>query len=68
MKTIDIIPSIENGEVVTVEADSLTRELLDSYKCYLVDCGTEAFVWMGRNTSLTARKAASKTVDVSLGP
>ncbi|XP_073269099.1 villin-4-like isoform X2 [Primulina huaijiensis] len=54
---------IENGEAVPVEADSLIRELLDSYKCYLVDCGTEAFVWMGRNTSLTARKAARKTVD-----
>ncbi|XP_073305104.1 villin-4-like [Primulina huaijiensis] len=54
---------IENGEAVHVEADSLTRELLDSYKCYLVDCGTEAFVWMGRNTSLATRKAASKAVD-----
>ncbi|XP_073150097.1 villin-4-like [Henckelia pumila] len=54
---------IENGETVPVDADSLTRELLDSYKCYLVDCGAEAFVWMGKNTSLTARKAASKTVD-----
>ncbi|XP_073157083.1 uncharacterized protein [Henckelia pumila] len=54
--------SIGNGEAVPVDADSLTRELLDSYKCYMVDCGAEAFVWMGKNTSLTA----SKTVDAGM--
>ncbi|XP_073157084.1 villin-4-like isoform X3 [Henckelia pumila] len=53
---------IGNGEAVPVDADSLTRELLDSYKCYMVDCGAEAFVWMGKNTSLTA----SKTVDAGM--
>ncbi|PON75025.1 Villin [Trema orientale] len=50
---------VEKGNAEPVEADSLTRELLDTNKCYLLDCGIEVFVWMGRNTSLDERKAAS---------
>ncbi|PON72763.1 Villin [Parasponia andersonii] len=50
---------IEKGKAEPVEADSLKRELLDTNKCYLLDCGIEVFVWMGRNTSLDERKAAS---------
>ncbi|KAJ4709284.1 villin 4 [Melia azedarach] len=51
--------SVDKGQAVPVEADSLTRELLDTNKCYLLDCGMEVFVWMGRNTSLDERKSAS---------
>ncbi|KAF3452761.1 hypothetical protein FNV43_RR03194 [Rhamnella rubrinervis] len=51
--------SIEKGQAKPVEADSFTRELLDTNKCYLLDCGLEVFVWMGRNTSLDERKTAS---------
>ncbi|XP_015866055.2 villin-4 [Ziziphus jujuba] len=62
-KTVDShstkLLSIEKGQAVPVEADSLTRELLDTNKCYLLDCGVEVFVWMGRNTSLEERKSAS---------
>lgn len=50
---------VEKGKAEPVEADSLKRELLDTNKCYLLDCGIEVFVWMGRNTSLDERKAAS---------
>ncbi|GMN52008.1 hypothetical protein TIFTF001_021155 [Ficus carica] len=50
---------VENGKAEPVEADSLTRQLLDTNKCYLLDCGMEVFVWMGRNTSLDERKTAS---------
>lgn len=46
-----------------VEADTLTRELLDTSKCYLLDCGTEIFVWMGRTTSLDERKSASAAAE-----
>lgn len=46
-----------------VEADTLTRELLDTNKCYLLDCGTEIFVWMGRTTSLDERKKASAVAE-----
>ncbi|XP_051141612.1 villin-4-like [Andrographis paniculata] len=54
---------VEKGEVVPVEAGSLTRDLLDTQKCYILDCGREVFVWMGRSTSLDERKAASGAVD-----
>ncbi|XP_073158303.1 villin-4 isoform X1 [Henckelia pumila] len=65
-KSSDVAPRlfcVEKGEAVPVEADSFTRELLDTYKCYFLDCGTEVFIWMGRNTSLTSRKAACSTAD-----
>ncbi|KAG8372323.1 hypothetical protein BUALT_Bualt12G0054200 [Buddleja alternifolia] len=54
---------LEKGEAVPVEADSLTRELLDTNKSYILDCGVEVFVWIGRNTSLEERKAANGVVD-----
>ncbi|XP_041021377.1 villin-4 [Juglans microcarpa x Juglans regia] len=61
--TVDSHPtklySVEKGKAEPVEADSLTRDLLDTNKCYLLDCGIEVFVWMGRSTSLDDRKSAS---------
>lgn len=42
--------SVEKGEPVAVDADSLTRELLDSSQCYILDCGMEVFVWVGKST------------------
>ncbi|EOY31937.1 Villin 4 isoform 4 [Theobroma cacao] len=51
--------SVEKGQAVPVEADSLTRELLETNKCYILDCGLEVFVWMGRSTPLDERKSAS---------
>ncbi|KAL0339926.1 UNVERIFIED_CONTAM: Villin-4 [Sesamum radiatum] len=60
---------VEKGEAVPVEVDSLTRELLDMSKCYILDCGMEVFVWMGKSTSLDEKKAASRTADELLhGP
>ncbi|KAF5742910.1 Villin 4 isoform 2 [Tripterygium wilfordii] len=50
---------VENGQAEPLEDVSLTRELLYTNKCYLLDCGLEVFVWMGRNTSLDERKSAS---------
>ena len=57
--------SIEKGQAEPVEADSLKRELLDTNRCYILDCGFEVFVWMGRNTSLDERKSASGVADVT---
>ncbi|XP_057430426.1 villin-4-like [Lotus japonicus] len=54
---------IEKGQAENVETDSLKRELLDTNKCYILDCGLEVFVWMGRNTSLEERKSASGAAD-----
>ncbi|KAG8651787.1 hypothetical protein MANES_06G021432v8 [Manihot esculenta] len=62
-KTADSHPTklfcLEKGKSEPVDADPLRRELLDTNKCYILDCGLEVFVWMGRNTSLDERKAAS---------
>ncbi|XP_042001332.1 villin-4-like [Salvia splendens] len=53
---------IEKGEAVPVQANSLAKELLDSTKCYVLDCGMEVFVWVGKSTSLEDRKTLSSTV------
>ncbi|XP_039142174.1 villin-5-like isoform X1 [Dioscorea cayenensis subsp. rotundata] len=54
---------LNKGQLKVIEADKLTRKLLDTYKCYLLDCGVEVFVWMGRNTILEERKAASSAAE-----
>ncbi|GJR31906.1 villin-4-like protein [Tanacetum coccineum] len=62
-KSADALPTqlfcLEKGQAEPVAADSLTKELLDTNKCYLLDCVGEIYVWMGRGTSLDERKAAS---------
>ncbi|GAB2285735.1 actin filament capping [Dionaea muscipula] len=35
----------------------LNREMLVSDRCYMLDCGVDVYVWMGRFTSITERKA-----------
>ncbi|XP_019092506.1 PREDICTED: villin-5 [Camelina sativa] len=55
--------SVEKGKTEPVEAESLEKELLDTNKCYILDCGLEMFVWKGRNTSIDERKNASETAD-----
>lgn len=50
---------VEKGQAEPEEADSLTRDLLNTNKCYILDCGIEVFVWMGRNSTLDDRKSAS---------
>ncbi|CAN1229375.1 VLN4 [Linum grandiflorum] len=57
------VDSIEKGQAEPVEADSFTRELLDTNKCYVLDCGAEVYVWMGKATSLDERKNASKAAE-----
>lgn len=56
--------SVEKGNREPVEADSLARELLETNKCYILDSGTEVFIWMGRNSSLEERKNASRAAEV----
>ncbi|KAJ9162804.1 hypothetical protein P3X46_022548 [Hevea brasiliensis] len=62
-KTADSHPTklfcVDKGKAEPVVADSLTRELLDTNRCCILDCGLEVFVWIGRNTLLDERKAAS---------
>ncbi|PUZ48766.1 hypothetical protein GQ55_7G273100 [Panicum hallii var. hallii] len=54
---------VNQGKPEQINFDSLARELLESNKCYLLDCGAEVYVWMGRNTSLQERKGASEAAE-----
>uniref|UniRef100_A0A2N9IF71 Gelsolin-like domain-containing protein n=1 Tax=Fagus sylvatica TaxID=28930 RepID=A0A2N9IF71_FAGSY len=66
----DIIPeatsaklySITDGQVKIVESE-LSKSLLENNKCYLLDCGAEVFVWIGRVTQVEERKAAIQVVE-----
>lgn len=54
--------SIIEGRFKEVET---SKDVLDSNKCYLLDCGTEIYIWAGRNTPLDARKIANSTAEAS---
>ncbi|KAJ6700005.1 VILLIN [Salix purpurea] len=66
----DIIPettpaklySITDGEVKMVDGE-LSKGLLENNKCYLLDCGSEVFLWVGRVTQVEERKAASQAAE-----
>ncbi|XBI69081.1 hypothetical protein VPH35_048196 [Triticum aestivum] len=49
---------VNKGQTVSVDYEVLTKALLDSTKCYILDCGSEIYVWMGRETALEDRKQA----------
>jgi len=55
--------SIADGEVKPVEGE-LSKSLLENNKCYLLDCGAEVFVWVGRVTQVDERKAACTAAEV----
>ncbi|GBG74077.1 hypothetical protein CBR_g17788 [Chara braunii] len=38
---------------------TLQKDMLDSTKCYVIDCGSEIYVWTGKNSALEDRKAAN---------
>ncbi|XP_038988756.1 villin-2 isoform X1 [Phoenix dactylifera] len=54
--------SIDDGQL-KLEEDTLSKALLENNKCYLLDCGSEIFVWVGRVTQVEDRKAASKAAE-----
>ncbi|KAL9686046.1 hypothetical protein QQ045_023501 [Rhodiola kirilowii] len=58
--------SVKKGQAEPIEAESLVRELLETSKCYILDCGAELFVWVGRTTSLDDRKSASEAAEALL--
>lgn len=58
------VKRVEKGQIETIGDGPLTRDLLDTNKCYLLDCGAEVFVWMGRSTPLDDRKSASSAAEV----
>ncbi|PRQ34453.1 putative villin/Gelsolin, ADF-H/Gelsolin-like domain-containing protein [Rosa chinensis] len=46
------------GKLGPCQTDSLSKEMLETDKCYMLDCDSEIFVWMGRHTSVTERKTS----------
>ncbi|KAI3775296.1 hypothetical protein L1987_49867 [Smallanthus sonchifolius] len=69
-QSTDTLPTqlfcVKKGQAELVAADSLTKKLLETDKCYLLDCGSEVHVWMGRNTSMEERKAANGAAEEHL--
>ncbi|KAM0931056.1 hypothetical protein ACQ4PT_000560 [Festuca glaucescens] len=51
------------GKLDSINYESLAHELLETNKCYLLDCGAELFLWTGRTTSLQERKGANKAAE-----
>ncbi|XP_009767117.1 villin-2-like [Nicotiana sylvestris] len=66
----DIVPektpaklySITDGQVSPVDGE-LSKSSLENNKCYLLDCGAEVFIWVGRVTQLEERKAAIQAAE-----
>uniref|UniRef100_A0A5B6ZBL3 Putative villin-2 n=1 Tax=Davidia involucrata TaxID=16924 RepID=A0A5B6ZBL3_DAVIN len=54
--------SIIDGQVKIVDGE-LSKSMLENNKCYLLDCGAEVFVWVGRVTQVEDRKAASQAAE-----
>ncbi|XP_010521943.1 PREDICTED: villin-1 isoform X2 [Tarenaya hassleriana] len=46
------------GKLHPTGSCSLNKEMLEKNKCYMLDCGGEVFIWMGRNTTITERKTS----------
>ncbi|KAM7505452.1 hypothetical protein LguiB_004356 [Lonicera macranthoides] len=61
-KTPAKLYSIEDGQVKAVDGE-LSKSLLENNKCFLLDCGAEVFVWVGRVTPVEDRKAASQAAE-----
>ncbi|URE45113.1 Villin headpiece domain [Musa troglodytarum] len=54
--------SIVDGQL-KLEEGTLSKAMLENNKCYLLDCGAEIFIWVGRVTQVDERKAASKVAE-----
>ncbi|OVA00850.1 Villin headpiece [Macleaya cordata] len=54
--------SITDGQVAPIEG-AFSKAMLENNKCYLLDCGAEVFVWVGRVTQVEERKAASQAAE-----
>ncbi|WOK99111.1 hypothetical protein Cni_G07823 [Canna indica] len=52
-----------NGGQLKLEENNPSKAVLENNKCYLLDCGAEVFIWVGRVTQVDERKAASKAAE-----
>ncbi|XP_062181406.1 villin-1-like isoform X2 [Phragmites australis] len=49
---------INKRNLVPMEPHLLDREMLNSDRSYILDCGTEIFLWMGMTTLVSERKSS----------
>ncbi|KAG9134742.1 hypothetical protein Leryth_001049 [Lithospermum erythrorhizon] len=61
-RTAPTLYSIVDSQVKSVDAE-LSKSLFENKKCYILDCGAEVFVWVGRVTKVDERKAAIKAAE-----
>ncbi|CAH2063838.1 unnamed protein product [Thlaspi arvense] len=54
--------SITDGQVESIDGD-LSKSMLENSKCYLLDCGSEVFIWVGRVTQVEERKTAIQAAE-----
>lgn len=59
--------SIADGQVESIDGN-LSKSMLENNKCYLLDCGSEVFIWVGRVTQVEERKTAIQAAEVKLEP
>ncbi|RWR94773.1 villin-2 [Cinnamomum micranthum f. kanehirae] len=55
--------SITDGQVEILAEEALSKAMLENNKCYLLDCGAEVFLWVGRATQVEDRKASSQAAE-----
>ncbi|KAG5017673.1 hypothetical protein JHK82_023275 [Glycine max] len=51
------------GKLCETGSNAFSKEMLETEKCYMLDCDGEIFVWMGRQTFLTERRTAIRAVE-----
>lgn len=51
------------GKLCETGSNSFSKEMLETDKCYMLDCDGEIFLWMGRQTLLTERRTATKAIE-----
>lgn len=54
------------GKLCEVGAESLMKEMLEADKCYMLDCDTEIFVWMGRSSLIAGRRISISATEVNV--
>ncbi|KAL9998733.1 putative villin/Gelsolin, ADF-H/Gelsolin-like domain superfamily [Helianthus debilis subsp. tardiflorus] len=63
--TLIYICSIDGGKVGD-QIEEYSKSSFETDKCYLMDCGFEVFVWVGRATQVDDRKAATQAAEVKI--
>ncbi|KAI0512202.1 hypothetical protein KFK09_012840 [Dendrobium nobile] len=54
---------VHKCKLLPLDSPSLAKGLLSSDRCYLLDCDAEIFLWMGKTTLVSERKAAILAVE-----